>query len=766
MDRFEAFFDAANDAIFVHPLGSADAPPPFVAVNDAACERYGYGREELLRLTVADIAVADDRARAYWQSLQTTGRLVAEAQHVTRGGNVFPVEVSARVVAVGGERFVCALVRDITDRKAATARMQTVLGQLEALIANLQMGVLVETADRRAIHSNQVFCDMFGIPSPEVMRGLDCDQAARDASRLFADPAAFLAGVQHRLATREVAVNEEMLLRDGRCLERDYVPVMAGGEFLGNMWIYRDVTERKQAERQIREDEQRLKSLIDSTPDIICFKDGDGRWLTANQADLELFCLEGVDYRGKTDRELADFTAPIYREAFLTCEQSDELAWQAGGVSRGEEIIPHPDGTDRVYDVIKVPIFEPDGRRKGLVVLGRDVTDRSRMERQLVRQERLAAVGQLAAGIAHDFNNILTSVMGFTELVQQSPELPDSLRPTLETVSASHRKAAHLVRQILDFGQKTIRRPEPLELGRFVPEVVRFLAATIPESICIDMDFGDEEYWVEADPTQLHQAITNLAVNARDAMPDGGRLAFRLAHVHADGGRRCFVTGQPITGDMVRLEVADSGGGIAAVDLPRIFEPFYTTKEVGQGSGLGLSQVAGIIAQHGGAVDVTSEAGVGTSVVVCLPRAAPAERAEPAAARPVARPAAARPGAGRTVLLVEDEPTVLRAAAAMLEHLGYAVLAAASAQEALDLHAAHQGGIAIVLSDLVMPDLDGLALLRRLREREPDLKMILMSGYPLGDHERDLLADGVVAWVQKPLALAELEQLLAGALTP
>jgi signal transduction histidine kinase len=235
-----------------------------------------------------------------------------------------------------------------------------------------------------------------------------------------------------------------------------------------------------------------------------------------------------------------------------------------------------------------------------------------------VQQERLAAVGQLAAGIAHDFNNILTTMLGYAELLRMSPDIPEAVQADLEKIVASGQRAAYLVRQILDFSHKSIRRPKQLDLGPFIKEIVKFLEQTLPETIQLSLEIEPGDYLIEADPIQIQQMLTNLVLNAKDAMPVGGELRVILSRVEMQGEVSCVACNQAVEGDWICLTVTDTGSGIPPEVLPHIFEPFFTTKEVGQGSGLGLSQVLGIIQQHAGHIVLNSQASQGTTVTTYL----------------------------------------------------------------------------------------------------------------------------------------------------
>lgn len=374
----------------------------------------------------------------------------------------------------------------------------------------------------------------------------------------------------------------------------------------------------------------------------------------------------------------------------------------------------------------------------------------------LVQQERLAAVGQLAAGVAHDFNNILTSILGFAELLQLSPDTPETAREDVGRIISSGQRAARLIRQLLDFSRKSIHRPQQLKLIPFLNETIRFFQWAIPENIRLSLEIESGEFLVEADPVQLQQMLTNLVINARDAMPTGGELKLKIAGVEAKGEAICVGCNQAIEGEWVALVVSDTGSGIPAELLPRIFEPFFTTKEVGQGSGLGLAQVLGIVQQQAGHITVASQDGQGTTFTVYLPPLEPRQsNAEPA------EPILLQQGQGETILLVEDDPTVLAVTGTMLEHLGYQILTATNGREALAVYEEHQAVIALVLSDIVMPDMEGDALFNFLKAQNDSIKMVLMSGYPLDREGALLLEQGVVEWLQKPLSLRGLGQVIS-----
>lgn len=517
-----------------------------------------------------------------------------------------------------------------------------------------------------------------------------------------------------------------------------------------------DITAWKKVEEALHESEERLEMALKGA-DL-------GTWdwniqtgevvLNERWAEMLGYTLEEVEphvnswkklmHPDEVPRVMAALTdhlagrTPIYQTEHRLRTKSGEWRW--------------------ILDTGKVLMRDEAGHPIRAAGTHQDVTERKQMEQRLIRQERLAAVGQLSAGIAHDFNNILASILLHVELLQQTPNLPKMILIRLSNIAASGQQAAHLVRQILDFSQKTIRRPQDVDLASFMEKIPQFLTSILPENIQIDLDVDPGDYLIEGDTSQLQQLITNLAVNARYAMPGGGVLRIGLSRGVCDGRYRCEMCGQPITGEWVQLQVADTGSGIPANILPRIFEPFFTTREVGEGSGLGLSQVAGILAQHGGHTSVESEMKKGSTFTVYLPPSGSAEKHVSPELAPVEE------GHGETILLVEDDTAVMQATVATLEFLGYQVITAATGTEAIDLFAEHKTQIALVLSDMSLPDIDGAALFQHLKTEDPDLKMVVISGQRLGAREETLLAQGMVTWMQKPVSFDQLAQAIDKAL--
>jgi CheY-like chemotaxis protein len=365
-------------------------------------------------------------------------------------------------------------------------------------------------------------------------------------------------------------------------------------------------------------------------------------------------------------------------------------------------------------------------------------------------------VGQLAAGIAHDFNNLLMTIMGNAQLLQRQPDISEKNRNKLMRIVQQGERASQLTRQILDFSRQSIREPRPLDLKVYLNETIKFIGRTIPERIQVQLDFEPVDYTINADPTQLQQIITNLAVNARDAMPRGGTLYFALARQTITATETSF-NAELLPGEWITMAVSDTGSGISPEVLPHIFDPFFTTKKVGAGSGLGLAQVYGVVKQHEGFITVDSQVGQGTTFTIFLPAlvslaSQPAEPFPSTEAMPF--------GQGQTVLLVEDDQLVLSITQSMLESLNYHVLTASDGFAALSVFQANQPQIDLVLTDVVMPNMDGFTLANHLKIISPDLDVVLMSGYPMGQEVSPEAKQMAAGWLQKPVNLNQLAQVV------
>ncbi|MFA5119694.1 ATP-binding protein [Zavarzinia sp.] len=387
-----------------------------------------------------------------------------------------------------------------------------------------------------------------------------------------------------------------------------------------------------------------------------------------------------------------------------------------------------------------------------------DVSAQKALEEQFVQSQKMQAVGQLAGGIAHDFNNLLTAIIGFCDLLLTRHGPEDESFPDIMQVKQNANRAANLVRQLLAFSRRQTLRPKVIDIRDALNDLSTLLRRLIGANIKLDLDHAQDLGPVRVDPSQFDQVIINLVVNARDAMSEGGRILIRTFNVARRELRR-YAALQLAPGDYVMIEVSDTGHGIPRDVLPKIFEPFFTTKEVGAGTGLGLSTVYGIVKQTGGSIEVQSEVGKGTLFRIALPRHVAGAEAAESAAEPADRPESSAPANG-TILIVEDEDAVRNFAVRALRRQGYDVLEAPTGEEALEVIEQQGARIDLLISDVVMPSLDGPSLARLARERLPDLKVIMISGYAEEQFRKSLDPGLNFTFLAKPFTLKQLGALV------
>jgi signal transduction histidine kinase/ActR/RegA family two-component response regulator len=388
------------------------------------------------------------------------------------------------------------------------------------------------------------------------------------------------------------------------------------------------------------------------------------------------------------------------------------------------------------------------------VVTLRDVTQEREFQARVQMQERLATVGQLAAGIAHDFNNIMAAIVVYADLLLMDASLSPSSKERLTIIQQQIQRAASLIRQILDFSRRSVMEQRKLDLLPFLKELEKLLRRTLPETITVELIHQDDEFIIMADPTRLQQVFMNLAVNARDAMPNGGILRFEMSYLNVLAGDIPPTPDMP-PGKWLHAIVADNGLGITLEDQSHIFEPFFTTKPIGEGTGLGLAQVYGIIKQHGGYIDMISQVGEGTQFNIYLPAYSEDELEPQKIEDPLELD-----GDGKTVLLVEDDLATRKALEAMLTAHNYYVLVAENGTKAIEHLEKNASSVVLVVSDIVMPKMGGLDLYEILRSRWPQIQVLFITGHPLDEKNQKILQQGEVRWLQKPFTVQEFNQVL------
>ncbi len=508
--------------------------------------------------------------------------------------------------------------------------------------------------------------------------------------------------------------------------------------------VVRNLTRERAVADALERSERRFRRFFEEAPIGIALLDGRGR---VNECNPAFGRLLGEARQRLAGRSFVDLVRATDRSAVTTALNSADA---------GESISP-PEVRSRdgetVFTMVATALDDGDGHA-GHVVHLIDTTEQKNLEEQFTQSQKMQAVGQLAGGIAHDFNNLLTAIIGFCDLLLLRHRPGDQSFADLMQVKQNANRAANLVRQLLAFSRQQTLRPTVLSVTDVLPELMHLLRRLIGETIELQISHGRDLYPVKVDQGQLEQVIINLAVNARDAMADkGGKLAITTENVRLD--RPVKHEGEVVPpGEYALIQVADSGCGIPKEHLDRIFEPFFSTKDIGAGTGLGLSTVYGIVKQTGGFILVDSAVGAGTTFRIYLPRHQ--EAAEEAAQRdPDPQHARDLTGIG-TLLLVEDEEAVRAFSSRALRKKGYRVLEASSGEQALDLLDANDEQVDLLITDVVMPQLDGPALVGRIRETRPDLKVIFISGYAESAFRQHLDADANIHFLPKPFSLKQL----------
>ncbi len=504
----------------------------------------------------------------------------------------------------------------------------------------------------------------------------------------------------------------------------------------------RNEVNRKQAVEEIRRLKEFNENIVQTITDGIMLEDAGNSITFVNPAAARILGYDADELIGLSS------TVIISPDSLEIVQKMNERR-HARFTDQYEVELIRKDGGKVIALVSANPRFEGD-RFAGSLVAFADITALRLGERKAQLRDRLAVVGEMAAGIAHDFNNILGGIILYSQLLLKRLSLPEDDQKRLEMIGQQASRGADLVGQILDFSRKTIMERHPLDLSQLLLELKPLLERTLPENIRLEYRFEGDEYTANADPTRMQQIVMNLVINARDAMPEGGELRFELERIQVQSGMP-FRDVPP--GEWVRLTVADTGSGIPEEILPRIFEPFFTTKPVGEGTGLGLAQVYGIVRQHDGYIDVVSKLEQGTSFIIYLPfdEGIPVEADEGDSTERI-------DGRGCTIMLVEDNDAIKEAAAEILRSMNFRVLEASSGKEAVDIFAKDPQGIGLVISDLVMPDMGGRELYGILQEAHPEVKIVLMTGYPLGDGTKELLEQ--VTWMIKPFNVEDLVRVL------
>jgi two-component system cell cycle sensor histidine kinase/response regulator CckA len=716
-------------------------------VNRKFTEITGYSATEAIGQTPRMLKsglTPPEYYRALWSTILAGSTWHAEIQNRRKSGQLYWDEVTISPIrdARGAIMRFLAVQQDITDRKRTEQALRERDERFQQLADNINEVFFIQDIQYRET--------LYISPAYEKIWGRTC-QSLYDDPRSFLDPvppedqARLIASIARNQQGEDAGDVEFRVVRpdgDVRWMLAHAVPVRnAQGEVYRIAGVALDITERKRAEDALAGSLARLRALMDNAKDGISLISPEGVLVDVNPRILEMLGRERADVVG---HHIQEFSPPDTAGGKVTA--FGQAVAQGGGEVL-DVPLRRPDGQETLVD-FSVSVFAIASERLVLAI-GRDVTEQRSLERQLRQAQKMEAVGRLAGGVAHDFNNVLTAIFGYADLVMEDLPPNSQSRKDLEEVRKAAQRASALTRQLLAFSRQQVLAPAVLSLNDLVEDIDKMLRRTIGEDVELRSSLARDLGNVRADPGQVQQVLMNLVVNARDAMPVGGKVLIETAN--ADLTETYAERHQPvIPGQYVMLAVSDTGIGMSPAITAKIFEPFFTTKEKGKGTGLGLSTVYGIVKQSNGYVWVYSEPGRGTTFKIYLPRVdAPADAHAPA------REAGTLAGS-ETILLAEDDESLRRLAKGLLERLGYTVLEAENAAQALALAGTRAGPIHLLVSDVVMPGASGRELARRLAETRAETKVLYMSGYTDDAIVHHGMLEPGLNFLQKPFTPAVL----------
>ncbi len=735
-ERYRLLFNSANDAVFVHQPHPDGKPTKFLEINDVACRMYGYTREGLMALSPVDLAVAEhkDGARERVKGILSKGHDLFEIIHKTKDDIEFPVEVSAHLFDFRGTPTVLSIVRDITERKQAEQSLRESEIRFKAL-HNASFGGIAIHDKGIILDCNQGLSEITGYSVTELV-GMDGLLLIAEKSR-NAVMNNIVTGYEKPYEATGLRKNgEEFPVR----IEARNVPYK--GKNVRTV-EFRDITERKQAE----EERDRLISAIEQAAETIVITDSEGMIQYVNPAFEQITGYMREEAIGQNPRLLqsGEHDDAFYKEMWgmLT----------GGETWRGRITNKRKNGTLYTEEAVISPVRDASGRIVNYVAVKRDITKEMKLEEQLRQAQKMEAIGALAGGIAHDFNNILSPIIGFSEMLME--DLPDSSldREKVGIIYKAAGRAGGLVKQILSFSRQSEHEKMPVRIQHILKEILKLVRSTIPSSIDITQSIQSDCGLVMADPTQLHQIAMNLITNAYHAVEErSGKIFVQLKETELLNENLVNISLN--TGRYAVLSISDTGSGIEPAIKDKIFEPYFTTKKQGKGTGLGLAVVHGIVKEHGGDIAVYSEVSKGTTFNVYLPLMKKTDKTE------LAEKVEDYSGGDERILLVDDEKSILRLEKQMLERLGYHVTEQNISTDALATFKSNPKAFDLVVTDMTMPNMTGDQLSRELIAIKPDIPVIICTGFSERISKEKAPGLGIKGFLMKPVLKSDMSQMV------
>jgi len=744
--KFRLGIERSSDAVFI-----TDPSGIIIFINPAFEQLYGYSFQESVgntpRIFKSGILSSGDY-KSFWSTLLSKNVVSGEIVNKTKNGRLVHIEGTNNPILDDQGKIIgfLGIHRDITDRKREEEDLEKSFSLIQATLESTADGILVVDRIGTITNYNAQFAKMWNIPENIMAEGKD-REAINFVLAQLTSPKDFVSKVNELYSHPEDESFDVLEFKDGRIFERYSHPQRIDGRPVGRVWSFRDVTQRKLAEEQLQESEERYRRLVEYSPNAIAVH-GEGKFVYVNPAAIKL--IGATDESQLIGMPIMNIIHPddievVHQRVLLGMAERKALPPL-------EEKFIRLDGSIIEVEVTSLPIIFRGKPATQVVV--RDITDQKKLQNQLFQSQKIQSIGTLAGGIAHDFNNILAIILGYSSTLEKNKNDVQKHAEGIAAISQAIDRGAALVRQILTFARKTDIAFEPLNIPDLVHELLSMLKETFSKTITFTQSCAPGLPDILADRTQVHQTLLNLCVNARDAMPNGGSIAIKAEqHTKEEVSKRFPTADQEL---YVCISVTDTGEGMDEAIYARVFDPFFTTKVKGKGTGLGLSVVYGVMQSHHGFVDVESYVGEGTTFYLYFPVSpmvdTPIEEVSPGNEKPS--------GGTETILLIEDEYLILKVIRQLLKSYRYSVYVAADGEEALEVFARHRDEIALVLTDVGLPKMSGIDVFKKLKEMDPQIKVVLASGFFEPDLKFSLHQLGVKGFIQKPYSNDEVLQKL------
>lgn len=749
-EKFRCLFHHSNDGIVLW-----DETDCLIDVNQKALDLLQYEKSELLALKLPDLFPPEhaDRAKTLFREIAEQGFARFETILQTKFGQSFPAEVSASTFAFDGRAWGQAIIRDFTERRQKEQALQEKQRQLEQFLEAIPLGIFIINEDGTASFANQFARNLLG-------KGITEYTVPEELAEVYQ---AYVAGTDQLYPTERMPIVRAL---SGECtsvsdmeiqLPERRVPIQVWGAPVKNsegkithaIAMFADITKQKQAQQALWDSEEKYRRLFEESKDGIFITTPEGELLDINPAGAAIFGYTSREEMLNTVRAVDLYYHPGKRKYIL--EELDRV----GYVKDYEFIGKQKDGQPVTALLSESIVENESGNMVFIQGIVKDITEKKRLEEQLRHAQKMEAIGVLAGGIAHDFNNILTAILGYAEITRNLLPEGSLEQDNLKEIYLAGIRAKDIVQQILTFSRKNKRELKPLQVSVVLKEALKLLRASLPATIEFKVDIAEKNDWILGDATEVHQVIMNLCTNAYHAMSNQrGKLQIMLKPQKIVPGRHLKGVALP-PGEYLMLSVIDNGWGMDGAIIERIFDPFFTTKPIGEGTGLGLSVVHGIVTGYGGYIKVHSQPGDGTTFEIYFPlyRGLKKDR-NPAAITP--------PKGGGHILYIDDEAVLTRLFKQLVEGLGYRTTTANSPREGLEILREQPDQFDLIITDFTMPQMTGLEFAQECQKIRQNMPIMLTTGNSDPLNIRQINEQGIRGYIKKPFNAHELARKISG----